>query len=336
MSWMVADQAHQQERKCSDMGTKILHPTCKDIPFHMTTPALCESWTAQMQPLQSNQRMKSSGGFFARQLNHKQFSSLACSTWKKWHCSTYHEFQPLQNALMQSSSLLRGPQVVLLLPRALPHIPATSLQHPHVSQVTKYYSPQRIWACCNGSFESEKTFSDMIAGAKDKIPRRRRRTRLHCEEQRSPTCLVRWWAAPSPAHPAPTTTTFLFLFFCCFSSSSINVSSSSSAAPATATTNLLASLHGLAFLPLEYFSLPICLLQQLLESTKSFVVASLRRRGPRRSVPDDKRLDVHRVCKHSPAISLSLRFRFLNKLQQEGRNHITLLHNIFFLCRITE
>lgn len=143
---------------------------------HDYSSLVWESWTAQMQPLQSNQRMKSSGGFFVRQLNHKQSSSLACSTWKKWHCSTYHEFQPLQNALMQSSSLLRGPQVVLLLPRALPRIPATSLQHPHVSQVTKYYSPQRIWACCNGSFESEKTFSDMIAGAKDKIRRRRRRT----------------------------------------------------------------------------------------------------------------------------------------------------------------
>jgi hypothetical protein len=106
----------------------------------------------------------------------------------------------------------------------------------------------------------------------------------------------------------------LFLFFCCFFSSSVTVSSSSSAAPATATTNLLASLHGLAFLPLQYFSLPICLLQQLVESTKSFLVASLRLRGPRRSVPDDKRLDVHCVCKYSPAISLSLRFRFLNKL----------------------
>jgi len=287
----------------------------RQIPFHMTTPALCK-----------------------RAEQHKCSLCRATKEWKvlevflqgNWTTSNLpvllvaHEKNGIA-VLTMNSNLYRTPGCSLPACYEAPRLcscfqerylislqPPSSTPMSHRSQNT---IPRRGFEpAAMGLLSLKRSSAIWLQEPKIRSVEEEEELRLHCEEQRSPTCLVRWWAAPSPAHPAPTTTTFLFLFFCCFFSSSVTVSSSSSAAPASATTNLLASLHGLAFLPLEYFSLPICLLQQLVESTKSFVVASLRLRGPRRSVPDDKRLDVHCVCKHSPAISLSLRFRFLNKL----------------------
>lgn len=320
----------------------------RQIPFPMTTPALCER--AEQHKLQEIQLVAA----FAEQPKNEKFWRffLQCN----WTTSNLpvllvaHEKNGIA-VLTMNSNLDRTPWCSLPACYEAPRLCSCfqeryliSLQPPSstpMSQRSQNTIPRKGFEpVAMGLLSLKRSSAIWLQELKIRSveeEEEEEELRLHCEEQRSPTCLVRWWAAPSPAHPAPTTTTFLLLFFCCFFSSSITVSSSSSAAPATATTNLLASLHGLAFLPLEYFGLPICLLQQLLESTKSFVVASLRLRGPRRSVPDDKRLDVHRVCKHSPAISLSLSQLPISKQTlARRRNHITLLNNIFFLCRITE